>query len=320
MTEAVNPRRIGDNSPPEPIGLPTGSELSADLEARYAALRERRAELLASASTMTVTDEQSAEDATLLVNMGRVWFQDIEALREGVKAPYLGAGREIDRYAAALARPLVGDDPKREMGGPLGNLAEQVHAWRRKKEREAEEERKRKAAEALEQQRKAEALQEEQRKLERQRWKEQEEFRRKQREAEREARQAKDAQAKAEAEAKVQKARADKLEAENRAREAERSVEQSKDHAIEDAATLAHQARRPTRVVIDTGIGAKAAGRSTWHGEIEDMDELYAFLRTIRRADVKEALQKLVDGLVRAKLRAIPGVRVTEVRGTQFRR
>lgn len=318
----LNPRAgIGGNMPPEPIGLiMAGPELTASLVALTSALAERVAQLKVFAEGVTVKDDQTAEDGTLAIAQIKTAAEDIDKIRQEAKAPYLAAERAIDHFCAQLVRPMVGDDIKSITGGFGKTLADQVDAWRRQKLRDLAAENTRKKEEALALQRKQEALQAQQRQAERRRQEQQAELRRKKREAEQQVKKAESPEQRQRAQAVADEAEKTRRAADDAARARESQLALEKEHAGEDAARLLHQSRTTARVKIDTGLGAKATGRKLWVAEIKDLDEAAEFVRRLKPSEFRAAVQKIVDELVRSRIRVIPGVNVTEVAATTFHR
>lgn len=286
--------------------LPPLAEQLAD---ETAALAQRAADLAASAGRCAVTDADTAGKATLLAKMIRTHVQDIDAAREERKKPFLEAGRTVDQHFAGIASVIVQyDAKKRPIGGPLFDVLQKIDGYRREQERLAEQERQRLAEEARQERLKAEAAERARQEAEAARRREQEEAERRIREAEEAARKAGDreAEAKAAQDAAERKARQDADAAERRQRDMQAEIDR---RAAEDrAAELERQAKAMEAAPIDSGYGAKANRRETWSGKITDLKKAVAHAIKIDRAGVEEAVQKIVDRQIRAKVREFPGV------------
>ena len=309
-TNAQLPER-GHNNPPTLL-----EEITAETEA----IRRRSEELLASVAGASVSDRDTAEKATLLVGLLREHAGEIDKLRVKRKAPFLEACRTIDAYFGSLSEALIGSDAKGKLAGPAGRVKAMVDQFRRDEEARAAAERQRLLQEAEAARKRAEEAEREQREAER----------RRQEEAAAEAERVRAAEERAlidnnraAAEA-AQRARA--AQEENRRKADEEAAKQriaaelAQRQDQERAAALTQQAEAVKAAPINTGLGVKAFGRKVWVARITDWDAAIKHALTLNPAAIHEAVQKLYDAQVRAKVRSLPGAIVEETSDTTIRR
>lgn len=278
---------------------------------------KRRAEALAEAADRaTVTDDDTAGKAALLVKMMRDHRKVIDDDRVARKAPYLEAGRAVDAHFAGLAGLVATLDGKgKVVGGPEARVAGLVDEYRREQERKAAAERARLEEEARQERLRAEAAARAQREAEERARRDAEEAARKIREAEAEAARAGDkakaeeaARLRAEQEARDAKAREDALKAEIAARAAQDAAE-----------ALERQAAATKAGPIDSGFGAKASGRTTWKATITDLTAALKHARKVDEARIRAAVQEVYDRQVKAGVRELPGADVIAETTTIYR-
>jgi hypothetical protein len=279
-------RGIGDNS---------GASLAEVLAEETAPLAERARALADGASRAVVTDEETAGKATVLAKMIKDHLKTIEEAREDTKAPYLKAGRVIDDHFGEIAGTLATLDPKKKLtGGPLHTVFGLIDGYRAEQQRLADIETKRLEDEAAAARAAAAAAEAERlAAVERER------------QAVEEAARAGDNEAKAIAEAA--------------AAQSALAAEIAKQQYQDNVARLTAQAAAPRAAVIDTGLGVKASGRTTYQGQIVDFDKAIRWAIKLDRPAILAAVQGVVDRQVRAKNHAIPGVEVKPVTSTVIR-
>lgn len=301
---------IGHNSPP----------LAELLPDETAALKARADELAAAAGRAAVTNEDTAGRATLLAKMMREHLKDIAAARAARKAPYLEAGRTIDAHFAGLAGTLATQDNRgRVIGGPLAAVLGMIDAYQREQEAKAAAERRRLEEEARRQREAAEAAAKAQREAEERERRAAEEAARKVREAEDAARRANDRAAMEQAERERAALAADQERREAAAREARLQAEIDDRRRREAAEALERQAAATKAGPIDSGYGTKASRRTVPVGKIVDLKKAVAHAFKVDRAGIEEAVQKIVDRQLRAKVREFPGVEISETETTVIR-
>lgn len=282
-------------APSHGIGSNSGASLAEVLAETTEAMVARAADLAAAAGRAAVTDEETAGKATILAKMIRDHVKAVDEAREQAKKPYLEAGRTIDAHYNGIAGALVTyDAKKRPVGGPLHDVIGMIDAYRREQDRLAAEARQRLEDEARAAREAAAA-------------------------ADR-ARQAAEAEAARQAEAARlagDREAVAKAEAEAAQRSLAAEVEQRR--AAERAAELDRQAAATKAAPIDTGLGVKASGRTTYQGTIVDFDKAIRWAVKLDRPAILAAVQSVVDRQVRAKNHAIPGVEVNAVTSTVIR-
>lgn len=280
------PRGIGDNS---------GASLAEVLAEETAALVERARALADGASRAVVTDEETAGKATVLAKMIKDHIKAIEDARETAKAPHLEAGRTVDAHFAGITSTLVVFDAKKKVtGGPLYSVLGLIDSYRAEQERIAAAERKRLEEEAQKAREEAAAAERARQAAEQEAARQAEE-----------ARKAGDREAAARAEAAAAQ---QKLAGEIAQRE-----------AAKRAAELDRKAAETRAAPIDTGLGVKASGRTTYQGQIVDFDKAIRWAIKLDRPAILAAVQAVVDRQVRAKNHTIPGVEVKPVTSTVIR-
>ncbi len=148
--------KIGGNSGEEP-----SPEILAEMLAdETKALVERAAALAAAAGRCKVADQDTAERATLLAKQIKKHLEDVEEARTTRKAPFFDACKAIDGHFGTIATTLATLDSKKKLtGGPLKTVMDEIDAYRRRIEAEAEAERRRLAEEAAKAAAEAEAAQ-----------------------------------------------------------------------------------------------------------------------------------------------------------------
>ncbi|MES2289322.1 MAG: hypothetical protein V4530_06240 [Pseudomonadota bacterium] len=146
-SEEPNPRiGIGANRPPiEEQGV---ADFNDAIDG-HAGLRKRIADLLDSAGRAAATDNETAGRCAELIRQMTAVEKVVDGEREGVKRPYLEAGRNIDGAAKALVAQL-GQEKSRVRGIAEGYMREQQRiADEQRREREAQERREREEADRL---------------------------------------------------------------------------------------------------------------------------------------------------------------------------
>lgn len=93
-------------------------------------------------------------------------------------------------------------------------------------------------------------------------------------------------------------------------------LQQAQEHA-DHLTRLATQA--PAAPIIRSEYGFSASSRAVFTGKITDLKKAVAHALKVDRAGVEEAVQKIVDRQIRAKVRDFPGVEITEDSATRFR-
>lgn len=250
------------------------------------ALKDRADKLLAGSERAAVTDDETAGKAIELAKMIGDHIKTIDKARVERKEPFLVAGREVDAFFKGLAAPL--DEAKVK-------VVKMIDGYR------AEQERKRKAEQArIEAE--ARALREANEKAERERLAAEQRAR----EAEEAARAAGDREA-------AEKAAKERAQRELEAEIAVRKAREAEELKAKEAAALA----APT--VTRSEYGATASGRKVRSGEITELRPLLSYLIKANEAGLREALQPLVDRLIKAGLPEIPGVTITTETKTVIR-
>lgn len=285
---------IGHNNPP----------LSEVLHDETAALRQRAADLAASAGRCAVTDQDTAERATTLAKMIKAHIRALDDARTERKQPFLDAGRTVDGFFGAISQPLKAAE---------SSVVAQIDAYRREVERKAAEERRRQEEEARRLREQAEAAERARRQAELKAEQEAAEAARKVREAEETARRAGDLAAQAEARRQAEeqaRADAERREAALRAEIEARRLQDEADAAATAAATVAV-------APIVSEYGAKAGGRKVKVYAVTDAQKLGLWLLRNNPDALTEALLNLAEPIAKGmKLpsgsTAIPGLEITE--------
>lgn len=296
MPDATTLARAAEwQAPHAGIGSNSGANLAEVLAEESAALASRAADLAAAVGRAAVTDEESAGKATILAKMIRDHLKAVDEAREAAKRPYLEAGRTVDAHYNGIVGTLaILDAKKKPIGGPLYDVLGMIDGYRREQERRAEIERQRLAEEARKAREEAAAAEQARQDAERAAAEHAEE-----------ARRAGDREAATRAEAEAAQQR---LAAEIAQRE-----------ASERAAELDRQREATRAAPIDTGLGVKASGRTTYQGTVVDFDKAIRWAVRLDRPAILAAVQAVVDRQVRAKNHAIPGVEVKPVTSTVIR-
>lgn len=313
MDTIEKPAGIGHNFPPEPV-----LTLAETLAIETVALKARSDELLAVASEIKVTDDDTAGRATALIGMISACVKDVDAAREARKKPFLEGGRTVDAHFGAICLALNGPDAKKR-GGKALQIAAAVDDHRRKVEAAAAAERKRLEDEAAAQRRKAEKAAEDLRLAEEAQRRAAAEAAERVRKAEEEARQAGDREAMEKAARARAEAEAQRLRDEKAATQRRLDAEIAANAATLKAETLERQADRTIAGPIDSGLGAKASARKVTKFEITDFPEALKHARKIDAAAIRAAVEDVIARQIRAKIRVFPGVRIFDDTTTQFR-
>lgn len=272
---------------PNPRAVIGGNQppLSEALPAETEELRKRAEELIASATERaTVTTDDEAERATALYAMMREHWQDIDVARALRKAPFLESERFIDRHYGAIALPLVGGDPKRKITGAAGELLARIDAYRQERERQAQLERRRLAEEA-----------------------------RKAHEAAEEAERARQA-------AEDQQMRAADAESADTAARQKTEAELARRQAEDRAAQLQAQAEAQEAIVIRSGYGPTATGRTGRTAKIINLRMALTHCLKVDRHKIEEVVLTIYNAQLRTGVRELPGAEIVEVSQTIVRR
>lgn len=291
---------IGHNQPP----------LTELLAEETVALKSRADDLIASAGRAKVEDDETAGRATTLAKMLAEHSKAIDKAREERKAPFLEAGRTVDRHFGALKQPV--DVAK-------GQVVALLDAYRRKKEAEAAAERRRLEEEARKAREAAEAAERERRRIEEEAARQRREAEEAQRRAEEEARRQGDAAKAAEAARAREAAARQRAEEERKADEERLAAEVEARRQRERADELAKQAAETTAAPIASEYGQKAFAKKVFKARITDLTAAIRHCRKVDEAAIREAVQKIYDRQVRAGVRELPGADVTEDSATVIR-
>lgn len=345
--EITKPAGLGHNRPPSDLEI-----LAATLTVETAELRDRAADLIETAEAIAVVDDTTAGNAAALVAMMKTHADLIEEKRKARKDPFFRAGQAVDSHFGALRVSLIGSDPKGKLAGPALAVLTQVDEYRRQQEAKAKAERDRLAREAREAEERAaeerrrreraeaEAERLRQKAIEDERRRQEEEERRRKAEAERIAEAERNASAMgdlaAAAEASRLRERQRREQAEQETREANARFEQERlDRAAEqerlaserreteqreEAERLQRAAAQVTAAPIVSGYGPKAHGRTVPKYEITDKDAALAHALIVNPAAIHAAVEEVVKGQMKAKVRVFPGVRFWDDTSTTIRK
>lgn len=308
-------RGMGDNSGAIPLEVVLVEET--------AELRQRVVDLIAAAQrgnvldpSAKITDQETAEKATVLAKMMKDHVTKIDEARTARKDPFLRDGRTVDQHFGSIASDLaVFDGKKKLIGGPLATVLWLIDGYRRDQEAKAAAERRRLEEEARVQREAAEAAARAQREAEERERLAAIESTRKVREAEEAAAQsANKAVQEAAARARAEQARQEAEASQRRmAAELEQRRLEERQAATERAAAAA--VAKP----IDTGVGVKASGRAVTVVTITDWKKAAKHALKMDEAEMQAAIQKIYDRLARAKITDLPGATVTKDSTTQIR-
>lgn len=282
-------------------------------------LKRRADDLIAAAGRAVVTDDETAEKATLLLGMMKSHAGKIEAARKERKQPFIDGGNTVQQHFVALGMPLVGSDLTKLTGGAAKTVLDKLDARRRQKEAEA-------AAERRRQEEEARRLREETAKAEHARLAAEAEQRRQQeeaarliREAEENARRAGD-KAAAEQAARERAENNAKIEREQAAsREAALQAEIDRRRNDEAIAEAERRANAAAPVAIDSGYGIKASGRKVVTAIIVDIKKAAATALKFGEPAMRETIQKILDRQARAGNTNLPGAEIHEDSQTVIR-